>query len=613
MNRLSVLTSTLAKIATVHLGQDATSQPKQLWVLLALIPAAASSSVVGAQRPHVEKTTLPVGAVAERTLPDEKLAQQSHLFRPLRPVANLPKRKLAPFYPGEEAPEPQPTETLADAIALAYRSNPTLQARRNDLRATDDNLGLALSELRPTAEIQLTGQYDRTVPGRVTQANRSPVERLRSPNVIKNNLGAQLVVDQPLYTGGKVTADIAAASAEIRAGRASLRANEGDLLLQTISAYLDVRRDTRSLRIREANLTQLQATLAEVVARREAGELTRTDIAQSETQLGSALAQYNLTREQLEQSRAAYASLVGFDPGQLALEPALPQLPATIDEAFDRATVLNPELAQARFTEIASRERITAARAAGRPNMTVRGMAGLSGKAVPFHSYNDDQSLTVRGILTVPLSAGGRTAALISQSMNTNTADRIRIEAARRLMVQSVANAWNQVVTAGRNIAVGEQQVRSAETFYEGTFEEYRAGLRSTFDVLFAQGTLRDARIALISAQRDRYVAQAALLRHIGLLEVRNLLIGVGLYDPTAHVRSVERRAALPWDPAIRALDRVARPLPNTKRIEQPGAFPQAAQMAPAGTIAVPREYSVETPYVPQPGTVGRPRVEKRH
>jgi len=280
-----------------------------------------------------------------------------------RPVAKIPATKLASLYPVEEAPEPAPTENMADAIALAYRSNPTLQARRYDLRATDENLGLALSELRPTTQLQVTGQYNKTVPGRTTQATRFGA---KSSIITSNSLNSQFIVTQPITTGGKASADIDAASDSIRAGRAGLNATEGDLLLQTITAYLDVRSDTRALAIRSANLAQLSATLAEVKARREAGELTRTDIAEAETQLETAQTNTNLQREQLEQSRATYAALVGVNPGNLAPEPPLPQLPATIDEAFDRADQLNPELAQARFTERASRARIswmTAARA----------------------------------------------------------------------------------------------------------------------------------------------------------------------------------------------------------------------------------------------------------
>jgi outer membrane protein len=193
----------------------------------------------------------------------------------------------------EEALEGAPPTSLAEAIAAAYHTNPTLEAERYELRATDESLAQANAELRPTADLQVTGGYSKVVPGRVTQANRPKLDRARFPNIISNTLSAEVVAEQPIYTGGRASANIAAANAEIRAAREGLRGVEGDLLLQTIATYVDVRRDANVLGLRRKNLAQLESTLAEVQARREAGELTRTDIAQAMTQLAAARAQTN--------------------------------------------------------------------------------------------------------------------------------------------------------------------------------------------------------------------------------------------------------------------------------------------------------------------------------
>jgi outer membrane protein len=527
-----------------------------------------------------------------------------------RPVVKLPRFELAPAYPDADVPEPVPDTSLADAIGQAYRSNPTLQAKRYDLRATDENLGLAMSELRPTSELQLTSQYSKTVPGRTTQANRSVTDRLSSSIITSNSLGAQLIVTQPLYTGGKASADIAGAQAAIRAGRAGLQATEGDLLLQTISAYMDVRRDTRSLAIRKADLVQFEATLEEVHARRVAGELTRTDIAQTETQMQSAQTQFNLTQMQLEQDRANYAGLVGLDPGNLAPEPPLPQLPASIDEAFDAAERLNPDLEQARLNEVASRDKIAAARAANHPSLSLQGTAGLNGQMAPFYLHNEDQSLTVQGVLTVPLTSGGHNGAAIAQAEDTNSGDRLRIEAARRAMVQNIVSAWDQMTTARRDLQISDEQAKSAAIFYEGSFAEYRAGLRSTFDVLYAQETLLNAKIAQLGARHDLYVAEATLLRHVGLLEVRALTTGIGLYDASADIRHIEHRGATLWDPAIRSLDRLDKASTRTRAISQPPILPDQARLAPVMGPPPPDSYITTSPNIPQPGTVGRPSKE---
>ena len=506
----------------------------------------------------------------------------------------------------EVAPEPAPTETLADALAAAYRTAPSLQAQRYELRATDEDYAQALSELRPTTRAEVTGDYGRTVPGLTTQSQRSLADRLLSPNIHTNTLGGQLVVEQPLYTGGRASADIAASGAGVRAGRAQLRGTEGDLFLQVITAYADIRRDTRSLALRAANLKQIQATLEEVKARREAGELTLTDVAQADTQLGLALAQYNAADQQLEQDRATFAALVGHDPGVLAPEPALPQLPKSTDDAFDIADRLNPELKQAMEGERASRSRIAAAAAEGQPRLSLTGTADVTGRGVPFNIRNDDQGLTGRVVLAVPLTNGGRVGSLIAQARDRNSADRVRIEGVRRQMVQAIVVAWNGVAIAQRNIDVGNAQLEAARILNEGTFEEYRAGLRSTFDVLFAQERLRDAEIALVEARRDLYVAQALLLRHIGLLEARSLLTGTDLYDPEVNFRHAAGRGALPWDPLVRALDKVDRRIPEQKGLEQPG-LPLTRPTLVPGASPPAAEPLRSSPNVPVGGTTGAP------
>jgi outer membrane protein len=518
---------------------------------------------------------------------------------------------ILPFEPTSTTRVVVPTQTLADALERAYRTNPTLAVRRYELRATDENLAQALSELRPTSQIQITGTYDKTVPGQQTQATRPLTDRLNSAIITRNDLNAQLIVDQPLYTGGRASADIAAASEDIRSGREALRGTEGDLLTRVVTAYVDVRRDTKALEFRRANVKVIDAMLAEIRARRTAGELTRTDIAQAEVQFDNARIQFNAAVDQLEQSRAAYAALVGENPGVLAEEPPLPQVPRTINDAFNVAERDNPELAQAVFAERASRARIASARAAGRPTLTLRGTAGLNGQAAPFYLYNEDQSLAGRAVLTIPLTAGGRTGSLTAQAKDRNSADRLRIEAARRLMVQNIVGAWNQMVTAERNLEVQQSQLKAVSVLNEGMYAEYRAGLRSTFDVLFAQNNLRDTQIGLLASHHDLYLAKATLLRHLGKLEVAKLMIGTSLYDPSVHVRQVEHRGRLPWDGVVRSLDPLLAPGARPQRLEQPQRLPVTPMLAPATPKVRKPPIARESPETSIPGTTGAPPRRK--
>lgn len=491
-------------------------------------------------------------------------------------------------FDGPDDEEEVGDDTLAAALAETFASNPSLAASRYDLRAEDDEIGIAMSQTRPQVQVEVTGGYDLILPGSITQASRPLSERLNHPNIERNSLASQLVIDQPLWTGGRASSALALANANSAVGRARLRGIEGDLLLELIAAYCDVRRDARILAIRAKTVRVLEATLDEVVARREAGELTRTDIAQAESQLLAARAQLNTAEAQLEASRAAFTAIVGREPGVLAVEPDLPGLPQSADEAFAEAELANPELAQAMATERAARARIGLAQAEGRPALSLRGSAGTSGPALPFYTSEHDATFTGRVTLTVPLFAGGRVRSQVAQARNRESAEALRIEATRRALAQAVINAWNQWVTAERNVEAQELQRRAARVFYEGTFEEYREGLRSTFDVLYAQNSLRETEIALLSSKRDRYVAQAVLLRRLGQLEAGKLLSDGPGYDPDTYRTKVRRRGAVPWGGAIRALDRLGAPGGKPRAAEWPAPGETPPRPAPAESVTAP-------------------------
>ncbi len=482
----------------------------------------------------------------------------------------------------DDSPTLPPNDSLAAALAEVFVSNPELAARRYDLRATDDEMGIALSGIRPTAQMQISGSYDYILPGSITQAGRPISDRLNGPHIQRDNVGAQLMIDQPITTGGRVRSAVMAAAASSAAGREMLRGAEGDLLVELIAAYSDVRRDSQSLAIRRKNVRILEATLDEIVARRDAGELTRTDIAQAETQLQAARVQLNAAEAQLEASAAAFTRIVGRKPGILAEEPDLPGLPRDAEEAFAIARVANPDLAAAAATERASRARIAAARAEGNPQLSLQGVAGSSGPAVPFDRREHDVTFTGRATLTIPIVAGGRVRSLVAQAKNRHSADALRVEAAQRQLVEAVLNAWNQWVVAERNLDAQALQLRAARIYYEGTFEEYREGLRSTFDVLFAQNSLRETEVALLANKRDRYVAQAILLRHLGQLEVRHLLAGGPRYDPAAYAKRAAKRSALPSDGLFRAIDAVGAPAARAQTVDAPVPGGGPALLPPA-------------------------------
>jgi outer membrane protein len=202
---------------------------------------------------------------------------------------------------------------------------------------------------------------------------------------------------------------------------------------------------------------------------------------------------------------------------------------------------------------------------------------------VPFDQREHDVTFTGRATLTIPIWSGGRVRSLVAQARNRQTADALRVEATHRQMVQAVLNAWNQWITTERNLEAQTIQLKAARIYYEGTFEEYREGLRSTFDVLYAQNSLRETEVALLANKRDRYVAQAILLRHLGQLEARHLLAGPPGYDPAEYTKRAARRGGLPSDAVFRAIDTVGAPVARPQRIEAPVPRADPLLLPPVG------------------------------
>ncbi|WP_269716405.1 TolC family outer membrane protein [Caulobacter sp. NIBR2454] len=456
-------------------------------------------------------------------------------------------------------------ETLAEAIALAYQTNPTLQGQRANQRALDESYVQARTGYRPTVSGALGASYSHIKPGSPGQidTNGDGVPDVTVGGSTENNTGsASLTVSQPLYTGGRVSSEVAAAEADVNAGRQNLRSVEQSVVGSVIQSYVDVRRDQERLRISQENVAVLQRQLDESNARFEVGEITRTDVAQSQARLAAARANLASSQAQLAVSRAAYAAVVGQNPGDLAAEPSLAQvLPATVDQAFDSAEQQNPQILAADFTEQASRARVAAAKAAHRPTIGLAGTLGYTGHADPFDADEYDRQIRLSATANVPIFTGGLNSSRVRAAVERNNAARIAIETARRQVLQQVSASWNQLLGARANLVANEEQVRAARIAFEGVRQENQVGLRTTLDVLNAEQELRNAELALVTARRDEYVAASTVLSASGRLEARAIAADVPAYDPVVNFRKASTSVGwVPWEPVVAGVDKIGAP-----------------------------------------------------
>jgi outer membrane protein len=487
-------------------------------------------------------------------------------------------------------------ETLADAITLAYQSNPTLQGARAQLRALDESYVQAHAGYRPTAEFQVEPAYTQT-----QQTN--PL----TGKPITTQIGAfgqtTLALNQPIYSGGKTTNAVRAASQDIASGREALRAIEAQVLQAVVQAYEDVRRDEAILSIHESEIAALQGHLDDTRAKLKAGEVTRTDVEQSEAGLEAARGTLSLARGQLQISRSAYVAVVGQNPGALAPEPPLPGLPTTVDEAFQLAESHNPTLQRAEIAERASAFRIAEARSAYRPTVALSATYGYSGALDPFVASRFNNVVNVGVFVIQPLLSGGVTASTVRQAIESNNSDRINIEAQRRVVIQAVSQAWNQVLAQRASSTSDARALESARAYFADTLEEYKVGQRSTLDVIIGEQTLTSAQTVLAQARHDAYLAETALLGAVGRLNAENLVAGQPLYDPVAAFRKVSHAGALPWEGVVGGIDALGAPGAGPDRpISAPRlpAQPRSIEGTPIPDDAAP---STRDPTAPLPST----------
>jgi len=472
-------------------------------------------------------------------------------------------------------------ETLTDALALAYQTNPTLQAQRANQRVTDEGVVQAKTAFRPnlSGSASISGTHTELAePGTTTRViNNQVVQVPNRDHSDSAGSGASFSLGQTLYTGGKASANLTAAEADVLAGREDLRSVEQSVLGNVIQTYVDVRRDQERLRIAQENVTVLTRQLDESNARFEVGEITRTDVAQAQARLASARASQSSAQAILAASRAAYAAVVGQNPTDLAPEPSLAALlPTSVEQAFDLVDQNNPQIQAARYAEQAAAARVASAKATYRPTVSAR--AGLGWDASEINSagrqYGDyDRSLTGSVTASIPLFTGGLTGSQVRAAKERENAARIAVEGAKRSALQQISTAWNNLLASRANLVSNEEQVRATKIAFEGVRQEQQVGLRTTLDVLNAQLELANAEVALVVARRDEYVASASVLQAMGVLNVANLAPDVERYDPVKSYDKVNHAFGwVPWEPAVQLVDKLGAPSTAVKGSSAPAA-----------------------------------------
>ena len=484
---------------------------------------------------------------------------QAFVPNPVRaPAATTPA--AAPVDYGRE-------QDLRGALVRTYQTNPTLMAERQSLRQRDEDVDIARAAGRPTAEI--TGQVNRDIYTR---------------HIVGGNSADMSVTGRilaPLYSGGRVRNNIRATNIRVEAGRADLRATEGDLFTEAVSAYMDVIRDRSIVQLNQNQVRVLETNLQATRDRFEVGDLTRTDVAQSDARLALARSQLSIVEGRLRSSEENYRRVIGEMPEDLQPPPPLPTLPGTDEQATQIALGNNADLASIAASARAAGYDVRVARGARLPTITANstttyvdrlgtGSAGVHG---PNIDVDNNTSSSIGLSLTVPIYQGGIAASRVRRAEAVRGELLETAVAVERSVISTTNAAFANYRAALLAIESNEIAVAANTLALEGTRAEQTVGTRNVLDVLNAEQELLNSQVLLVTARRDAYVAGFALLNAMGQAEAEDLnLDGIGpLYDPTVNYNRYNNNWS-DWDdgPRIRPSSTRTAPPNNSSPVTEP-------------------------------------------
>jgi outer membrane protein len=422
-------------------------------------------------------------------------------------------------------------ESLPEAMAKAYQTNPQLNAERARQRATDENVPQALAGYRPQIIASLSV-------GLQAVRNLLPDNTIQSATLKPWQIG--VTVTQVLFNGFKTANSVRVAELQVRSGREALRNVGQGVLLDAVTAYMNVLSNQSLVEAQRANVAFLRETQGITQKRLNAGDVTPTDTAQAEARLNRGLADLNAAEVALAISQATYAQVIGNPPAQLRPAETVDRFgPRTRDDATGLAFREHPAVMAAGFDVDVASTSIHVAESSLMPSITVQGSASHASETDPTISTLRTDQASVIGQLNQPIYDGGTAASQTRQAKEVASQSRLVLDQVRNQARTAAVGAW--VANEGAKIAVAasESEVRAATVALEGVQREATGGQRTTVDVLNSQQDLISAKARLIGALRDRVIASYTLLAAIGRLDVKTLNLNTPDYLPDVHYHQV--------------------------------------------------------------------------
>lgn len=428
-------------------------------------------------------------------------------------------------------------DTIDAALVRAYQTNPQLNSQRASVRSTDENVPQALSGYRPRVAITASAGVQYTdVASNGAGGPVAPFTTIMNGTNAPRSAG--MTVTQTLFNGQQTANRTRAAEGQVSAAREGLRVLEQSVLLSAATIYMDYLQNAAIVEVQRSNVRVLEQTLKQTRDRFNVGEVTRTDVAQSEAQLAAGKTQLLTAEATLVTTRANFRRIIGNEPENLA--PGSPVdrfLPASLAGAVELGLTQNPNVTAAMFGIDVSHLQVKVNEGALFPTVTLQASVQQSYEQTITNFRSFGASTVAQ--LSIPVYQGGAEYALIRQSKESLAQQRLVLDQTRDQTRANVVTAWGQLQAGKAQVASAQSQVTASEIALNGVREEAKAGQRTTLDVLNAQQALVNARVALVTAQHDRVVASYSVLNSVGRLSPTVLNLATTVYDPSVHYHQV--------------------------------------------------------------------------
>jgi outer membrane protein len=407
--------------------------------------------------------------------------------------------------------------TLFEALTEAYKNNTDLNAERENINISEEDLKISKSNYLPT--VTISGSKSQEDTNKLTDragAKKSANDVDPSTQSIK--------IEQTLIDFSR-NANIKKNEIGINLAAIKLLKKEQEVLLKAIEAFSSLVLANEKLKINQSNLNLLERQVETNRARLERGQITLADLAQSESSLAGAQANFIQSQNEIVSNKLNYENIIGPITDINSLNKNFDinlMLPNNLNDAIDSSKKYNPELIIAKLEYEQSEKDVLISRSDLSPSAN---LSYESSRSQDLSSTYDERNKNIlKATVTWPIYSGGKNRASLNKSQNLQNRKRLILNSATKNNNSNVAISWSTLQSSKSLLNSVNSQVKAAEIANEGITAEYESGLgRSTLDVIQSNSILLNSRIALANSERNYLLAKFNVLKSIGLLNSSHL------------------------------------------------------------------------------------------